>query len=341
MRKGSLPVKLSIIVVVVIAACGLLTQFSPASAQSPAANRSGAKLTRVNYGQITIAAFNWPYLIADREGMFKQQGIDLQKIVGGNTASVSQALVAGGTDLAQMNLVQLLAANIAGADLVAVAGDVMVPIYTLIVAPSIKTYADLKGKRIAVAGPTDPLNYILQRMTAANKLTPADYQMVPVGGTPDRLSAVLKGAAAGSLISQPDDFRAAANGMGQLGRSTDFVDHFQYTVTAARREWLQKNKPITVRFLRAYVKGCEFFYDPKNREAAIRILMQETKADRDVAEKTYALYQQTRKTLPQHGEIDLAGSRIVAENWKEFGLQVKPPPVDGVIDLSYLKEAQK
>ncbi len=34
-------------------------------------------------------------------------------------------------------------------------------------------------------------------------------------------------------------------------------------------------------------------------------------------------------------------ARKVAESWKDFGLQKMPPPVDGVIDLSYLAEARK
>lgn len=302
---------------------------------------AGGATTRVTYGQITISAFNWPFLIAERQGFFERQGIQLDTIIGGNTAATSQALVAGATDLAQMNLVQLLAADTAGADLMIVAGDTMVPIYTLIVNPSIKSYADLKGKRLAVAGPTDPLNYVLIRMLAANHLTPSDYDMIPVGGTPDRLSAVQKGAVAGSLIGQPYDFRALANGMGELGRSTDYVDHFQYTVTGTRRTWLRKHPATAVRFLRAYVEGCEFFYQPKNRGAAVRILMEDTKANRAEVEKTYALFQKTRKTIPSHGGLDMSGVRVVAEHWKEFGLHKKPPSLRGLIDLHYLREAQK
>ena len=41
------------------------------------------------------------------------------------------------------------------------------------------------------------------------------------------------------------------------------------------------------------------------------------------------------------GSVDVHGARKVAENWKEFGLPKMPPPVDGVIDLSYLAEARK
>ena len=105
-------------------------------------------------------------------------------MIGGNTTATTQALVAGSTDIAQMNLVNLLAANSAGADLIVIGGDSTVPIYTLIVHSSIKSYADLKGKRLAVTGPTDPLNYILARMLAANGLAPSDYEMIASAARP-------------------------------------------------------------------------------------------------------------------------------------------------------------
>jgi ABC-type nitrate/sulfonate/bicarbonate transport system substrate-binding protein len=299
------------------------------------------KLTPVNYGNIVITATNWPFLIAEQEGMFQREGIDLKRVIGGNTTATTQALVAGSTDFAQMNLVNLLGANSAGADLLAIGGDATVPIYTLIVNPSIKSYADLRGKRLAITGPTDPLNYVLARMLAANGLKSTDYELISLGGAPQRLAAVQKGGVAGSLINQPSDFIALASGFSSLGLSTDYVDNFQYTVTGVRREWAQKNRPLVVRFLRAYLKGCEFFYEPKNKDSVVRALAEKTKSEREEAEKTYTLYMQTKKTIPRDGGIDLQGARKVAENWKEFGLQKMPPAVDSVIDLSYLAEARK
>ena len=313
----------------------LLLSVNPAHAQS------NPKLTPVNYGNIVITATHWPFLIAEQEGMFQREGIDLRRVIGGNTTATAQALVAGSTEFAQMNLVNLLGANAAGADLVVVAGDATVPIYTLIVHPSIKSYADLKGKRLAITGPTDPLNYVLSRMLAANGLKPADYEMISLGGAPQRLAAVQKGGVAGSLINQPSDFIALASGFSSLGLSTDYVDNFQYTITGTRRDWAQKNRSLVVRFLRAYVRACEFFYEPRNKEAVVRALAEKTKSERDEAEKTYALYMQTKKTIPRDGGVDVQGARRVAENWKEFGLQKMPPAVDSVIDLSYLAEARK
>jgi NitT/TauT family transport system substrate-binding protein len=313
----------------------ILTSANQISAQQ------NPKLTLVNYGNIVLTASNWPFLIAEQEGLFQKQGIDFRRVIGGNTTATTQALVAGSTDFAQMNLVNLLAANSAGADLIVIAGDSTVPIYTLIVHSSIKSYADLKGKRLAVTGPTDPLNYILARMLAANGLKPTDYEMIGLGGAPQRLAAVQKGGVAGALINQPSDFMALAAGFGSLGLSTDYVDNFQYTITGARRDWVEKHQAVVVRFLRAYVKACEFFYEPKNKEAAVRALAERTKADKEEAEKTYALYMKTQKTIPRDGGVDVQGARRVAENWKEFGLQKMPPPVDSMIDLSCLAEARK
>src|SRR5215467_7843817 len=244
--------------------------------------QTGQKLTTVNYGNIVLSASNWPFFIAEQEGFFVREGIDFKRVIGGNTTA--PALVAGSTDFAQMNLVNLLAANSAGADLIVVGGDSTVPIYTLIVRPSIKSYADLKGKRLAVTGPTDPLNYILARMLAANGLGPTDYEMIGLGGAPQRMAAVQKGGVAGALLNQPADFIALASGFGALGLSTDYVDNFQYTITGARRDWAQKNRALVVRFLRAYVKACEFFYEPKNKEAAVRALAERAKVDKDEAE---------------------------------------------------------
>jgi len=62
------------------------------------------KLTTVNYGNIVITATNWPFLIAEQEGMFQKERIDFKRVIGGNTTATTQALVAGSTDFAQMNL---------------------------------------------------------------------------------------------------------------------------------------------------------------------------------------------------------------------------------------------
>ena len=48
-------------------------------------------------------------------------------------------------------------------------------------ATGINGYADLRGKSLAVAGVTDPLNDVLKKMMAANGLSERDFDMLPGG----------------------------------------------------------------------------------------------------------------------------------------------------------------
>jgi ABC-type nitrate/sulfonate/bicarbonate transport system substrate-binding protein len=288
-----------------------------------------------------MTALSWPFIVAGPAGFYARHGLEVDTTVGGTTAITAQALVAGAADVAQLNVVQHIAAVQKGADIVVVAGNTAVPIYSLMAAPEIASYADLRGKPLAIAGVTDPLNYVLRQMLTANQLGPNDYDFVPVGGTPDRLAAVQKGATAATLLAQPDDFRAEALGLRRLGLSTDYVDALVYTESSVRRDWARQNRDALVRFLRAFVDASRWFYDPANRAEAVRILVEESKADPTFAERTYDLYLSTRKTIAQEGELSLEGLRVVTDNWQDFGLAEPAPPTNTWLDLSYLEEAQR
>jgi ABC-type nitrate/sulfonate/bicarbonate transport system substrate-binding protein len=126
------------------------------------------------------------------------------------------------------------------------------------------------------------------------------------------LAAVQKEGVAGALINQPSDFIALASGFSSLGLSTDYVDNFQYTITGVRRDWAKKNQALVVRFLRAYVKACEFFYEPKNKEDAVHALAERTKETKRKRKKP-RLYIKP-KTIPRDG-----GGRARGTRWQRIG----------------------
>jgi len=89
-------------------------------------------------------------LIAEQEGFFLREG----STSNGSSAAHyrhTQALVADRRYRAN-EFGESVAANSAGADLIVIAGDSTCRSTTLIVHPSIKSYADLKGKRLAITG---------------------------------------------------------------------------------------------------------------------------------------------------------------------------------------------
>src|SRR2546430_17648235 len=94
----------------------VLPTFIPRASRTHA--QQNPKLTTVNYGNIVITATNWPFLIAEQEGMFQKEDIDFKRVINGNTTATTQTLITGSTDFAQMNLINLLDANSTGADLI-------------------------------------------------------------------------------------------------------------------------------------------------------------------------------------------------------------------------------
>src|SRR5207245_9203212 len=91
------------------------------------------KLTTVNYGNIVITATNWPFLIAEQEGMFQKEGIDFKRVIGGNTTATTQALVARSADFAELNVVNVLGDNPAVPDRIVIAEAATVAVPTRIV----------------------------------------------------------------------------------------------------------------------------------------------------------------------------------------------------------------
>src|SRR5581483_506081 len=120
---------------------------APAANPPPAAAPAPA---HVNYAQITMTALSWPFIVAGPAGFYARHGLEVDTTVGGTTAITAQALVAGAADVAQLNVVQHIAAVQKGADIVVVAGNTAVPIYSLMAAPEIASYADLRGKPLAI-----------------------------------------------------------------------------------------------------------------------------------------------------------------------------------------------
>ena len=177
------------------------------------------------------------------------------------------------------------------------------------------------GKSLAVAGVTDPLNYVLKKMMAANGLSERDFDMLPVGSTNDRLIAVQKGAVSATLLSQPDDFNAEGLGLTRLGavhglrrlaavhrdeRATRLGASEQRragSVPAGVRETPRAGSTITA-----------------NRAEAIRLYVEQTRADPELTARTYDLYVASGRVLSHAGEVNMEGLRVLAENWQEFGL---------------------
>jgi ABC-type nitrate/sulfonate/bicarbonate transport system substrate-binding protein len=229
-----------------------------------------------------------------------------------------------------------------GGNLVILGGDINKIVYTLVAAKDVRSYADFRGKTLAVPGLQEGSAVVLKKMLAANGLGPDDYSFIPVGGTANRASAVVNGTAAGALIGQPQDFRLVADGQPSLGVSSEAVPYYQFDVIAGRRDWAQRNPDTVVRFLRAVVQADRWLYDPANRERAAQIAADTLKLTPDEGLRSYDLLITQTQAIPRQGEVSGPGMDTAIEIMAEIGLLSPPlPPADKYIDSSYLARAQQ
>ena len=152
-------------------------------------------------------------LLAERQGFFLREGLDFHMVpVPGGGTKMIDALHDGTAHISHVATPFLVQAALKGSDAVAVVTEFNNPIYSLVVKPEIKTYADLKGKLIGLAAETGSITISIRKLLAMKGINRDDFRSRFVDGTPDRLVCLTKGDCDAVPLGQPQDFVAMRQG---------------------------------------------------------------------------------------------------------------------------------
>ena len=172
--------------------------------------------------------------------------------------------------------------------------------------PEIKTFADLKGKLLGATQLQDASARMLIELMKKNGVQRNDYDLIALGGTPNRFAALNSGAVAGTLLSPPLNYKATSLGMKTLGYAWESFDGPQVVFTV-QKSWAQKNEDKLVSFLRAASRGVDFLYDRKNREKAAEILVKSIGGTKEDALANYDEWMGANKVMAEKLNITPAG----------------------------------
>jgi ABC-type nitrate/sulfonate/bicarbonate transport system substrate-binding protein len=306
---------------------------------------ASAQNIKLRYGQIpstikTVSALQ--FHLAQRKGFFTREGIELEILpIEGGAANMVVALTKGVVDITRTATPYLIQDVLQGSDNVAVFGETGTPIYSLIVRPDIKNFADLKGKTIGLSLAVDTISISTRKLMAKNGIKEGDFKVKELVGTPARSACLKKNECDAVPLGQPEDFILIQEGYRRLGVSTDAMSNFQFIVSAVRRSWGEKNKDALVRYGRALASSYRYMREPANRDEVVGLIVDTTGSSESIARQTLQLYfEPDRGVVPKQGEIDVKGFNEVIRIMGEVG-ELKPPlpPVERFIDLQYLKAA--
>jgi len=274
----------------------------------------------VSVGSVDATSANlWPLHIAVKNGYFDAANIKVDLVFAQSNASVIQQLAAGSYNVApSAGMVDPIRAVDKGAPVALVRIVIQAPPYALLAKPTIKKIEDLRGKTIIVGGDKDITRIFTERMLEPHGLKSGDYDYVFAGATSARFAALKSGAVDAALLTMPFNFFAETAGFNNLGFTFEVLPDMPFAGMAVNRPWAEAHADVLKRFLGAYNKGVAWFYDPQNREAAVKIQMETSKIQQDDVEKAYA-FLHDKKLFEPTGEISKKKVGTVIDALRDLG----------------------
>ena len=274
----------------------------------------------VSVGSVDATSANlWPLHIAVKNGYFDAANIKIDLVFAQSNASVIQQLAAGSYNVApSAGMVDPIRAADKGAPVALARIVIQAPPYALLAKPAIRKIEDLRGKTIIVGGDKDITRIFTERMLAPHGLKSGDYDYVFAGATSARFAALKSGAVDAALLTTPFNFFAETAGFTNLGFTFEVLPDMPFAGMAVNRPWAETHAEVLKRFLNAYNKAVAWFYDPNNREAAVKIQMDVSKIQRDDVEKAYA-FLHDKKLFEPTGEISKKKVGTVIEALRNLG----------------------
>ena len=315
-----------------------------ASARPPAVAPPPAGIVQV--GLIAPLAGYWGIYAADALGLFAREGVQNEIVYTRSPAQSVTLLASGDLHVAVNTADNSIIAISKGADLAIVAGPQAAAMFTLIATPGIQSVPELRGKSIAINNSVrDGIANMVRRTLRHYGVREDEVDLVMVGGTPERYTALKSGAVAASILTQPQDVMAMAEGLPRLVTLADILGDWQNLAAIVHRSWAQAHAALLVRWLRGFIAGQAWLQAPANRDEAVRILRAATQTSEEIAQRTYTLYFEERpgQAIPPDGAVNLAGLRNVIASIEESGNfdDAPPPPVERVVDLTFWEQARR
>jgi ABC-type nitrate/sulfonate/bicarbonate transport system substrate-binding protein len=304
-----------------------------------------AELITLRYGQnaaSTGSLSSLPLTVAERKGFFLREGLKLEVVpIAGGTDRIVAALDKGEIDAGKNATPYLIQAVLKGSDAVAIIAQTTNPVYSLVVRPEIKSFADLKGKLIGLSTAGDTITLSAVRLLASKGIKASDFRAKAVVGTPARFDCLKSGECAAVPMGQPEDLEAIKQGFPRLGFTYEAGADLIFNVDMARRAWGEKNKDALVRLVRGFAAAYQFMNDAKNHDEVRNIVKESLKISEDTARQIFAPYTQPDKhVLPRRGELDLAAFDRVLALMGDAGVIPTPvAPASRFVDLQFLKAA--
>jgi ABC-type nitrate/sulfonate/bicarbonate transport system substrate-binding protein len=295
-----------------------------------------AAIPTIRFAVISEGVYSWPLYVAQARALFAREGVNVEATVTGSSTQQLAKLVSGEYDIGLQQSDHVVRGVEHGSDLFIFMAQALAPELTLVAASGINSFADLKGRDIAVDGARTGYALLLRKLLADKGLGDGDYNFREIGGSQERFDSLKSGATVASLLNPPFDRNLLAQGFRSLGTTGEYFPTYPGSIAAARRSWAAKNETALVAYIKAFDAAYAWLQDIRNKEDAIRLLPARLNIDQAMASRAYDQF--AAHPMPRIAENDLR--QVIDIVWSAEGLSGTPAAPEKYIDLSYLNKAR-
>jgi NitT/TauT family transport system substrate-binding protein len=218
-----------------------------------------------------IAGYNIPFWVALDGGEFKKAGLAVDPVMISGGSKSMQALLSGGLDFAHVSGGVSVQANLSGADVTILATAANSMSAGVIAAKDVKTFQDLRGKKIGIASFGGNNDIGLRFAFKKNGINPdKEVTFLQMGGERNRLTALERGAIAATIMSPLGLFVAEAQGYSRLGDLSAMGMRYPELSIVGRKRDLKERRDLVRRYLRAYLESVRVM--KSNRDLTVRVI---------------------------------------------------------------------
>lgn len=230
---------------------------------------------QVNFGVTFRNARLVPLWIADEEGYFKKQGLDVKQVnISGGTQG-AQMMVSGGVDVSYDDPITCIVSTAGGIPVNVIVGGTPSLAYLIVGGPGIKNIADVKGKRVGSSGlglSASRLALLVGLRRFGIDADKGQVTIVAAGQEPERIAGLSTGAIAATVISPEYRTKLEQLGVNMLVdlRTLNIPWETSSVVTTAKN--MQTKRDMLERVVRAILQAHAFILNPANRTRVVEVI---------------------------------------------------------------------
>src|SRR5262245_2235411 len=281
-----------------------------------------------------------PYLIPQRLGFYRDEGMDVDVIVTRGTVT-TQVVVSGAVDYSNGGSIPAI---LGGARLKILQVSTDKPSQYLVVSPKITNMKQLNGKTVAISDSSGNSTLLFRELLSKNGVAVETVQLRALGEPSVRLGALLSGTVDATMITIGNAKQAQAKGFRILAYSGDYVSALSANLET-NDDKIQKSPDEVYKVVKATLKG-QLFYHRNSNEAA-KFVMEVLRISNFNDAKE--IWQERDKQASELAKIGQASDEVMMVNIERVREQMRavgaatrvkgPVSLDQVYDFSFNKKA--